>query len=236
MGLEGQSPFRPIPQQTLSQSVGEQLRAAIRSGTLSPGMRLVERDISQKLDVSRIPVREAIQRLVEEGLVIKTPHRGAFVYAPTAKEIEEIASLRIVLERFVMERVITCWQPHHAQELRAIVRDMLRAAGEARRQRVFELDALYHRTLWQIADHEILSEVVSGLRARISRFLYESTMALSPSGLADHVNGHEPLIDMLESGQVAVAKEFITEHILAAKDRIYRTTSVGARDDTVATF
>ena len=235
MGLEEQSPLRPIPQQTLSQTVAEQLRSAIRSGALAPGQRLVERDISQKLEVSRIPVREAIQRLVEEGLVIKTPHRGAFVYAPTPKEIEEIASLRTVLERFVMERVITRWQPHHGQELRAIVRDMQHAAAGGQRQRVFELDALYHRTLWQIADHEILLEVVSGLRARISRFLYESTMASSPSGLADHVNGHEPLIDILERGQVAPAKEFITEHILAAKDRIYRTASVGAPDDTVTT-
>ena len=45
--------------------------------------------------------------------------------------------------------------------------------------------------------------------------------------LAVHVNGHEPLIEILEHGQVDVAKEFITEHILAAKDRIYSATSVG---------
>lgn len=232
MELKDQSPLRPIPQQTLSQTVTEQLRAAIRNGTLAPGDRLVERDISQRLEVSRIPVREAIQRLVEEGLVIKTPHRGAFVYSPSSKEMEEIASLRIVLERFVMERVVANWKPNYGVDMRAVVRDMRRAADEGQRQRVFELDALYHRMLWQIAEHAILLEVVSGLRSRISRFLYESTMALTPSELDAHVDGHEPLIGVLERGEVEVAKDFITQHISAARDRIYATDGWSARDGT----
>jgi DNA-binding GntR family transcriptional regulator len=228
MDLKDQSPLKPIPQQTLSQTVTEQLRAAIRNGSLAPGERLVERDISERLEVSRIPVREAIQRLVEEGLVIKTPHRGAFVYSPSSKEMEEIASLRIVLERFVMERVVANWQPQYGEEFRAIVRDMQRAAAEGQHQRVSELDDLYHRRLWQIAEHAILLEVVSGLRSRISRFLYESTMTLTLPELKVHVDGHEPLIGVLERGEVDVAKAFITQHISAARNRIHATRNPGA--------
>jgi DNA-binding GntR family transcriptional regulator len=89
----------PVEQRTLSDEAADRLRAAIRNGTLKPGMRLIERDLAERLGMSRIPIREAIQSLVEEGLAQKAPHRGAVVYIPTREEIEEISSLRVVLER-----------------------------------------------------------------------------------------------------------------------------------------
>jgi DNA-binding GntR family transcriptional regulator len=85
---------------------------------------------------------------------------------------------------------------------------------------VYELDTEFHRTLWQIADHNILIEVVSELRSRISRFLYEATIALPSSELKMHVAGHEEFIRVLKGGDVIAAKNTVSEHILAAKDRI----------------
>jgi DNA-binding GntR family transcriptional regulator len=172
------------------------------------------------LGVSRIPIREAIHRLDEEGLVKKIPHRGTFVYTLSPNELEEIASLRAALEEFVFERVIAHWQPHHETQLRQIVAEMRDAASQDNRQRVFELDNQFHHLLWQIADHRILLEVVSGLRSRISRFLYEATLALQPSELEVHVAGHEELVDLLRNGDVTAVKETSTKHILDAKDRI----------------
>ena len=220
MELEPLSLLSPVSQRTLSNEAAERLRSAIRDGILPPGTRLVERELAKRLGVSRIPVREAIQQLVEEGLVKKVPHRGTFVYAPSYEEFEEIASLRVVLERFVMERVIAHWQPHHEAQLRQIVQEMWRAASQEDRQRVFELDTQFHHTLWQIADHNILLEVVSSLRSRISRFLYEATIALTLPEIETHVAGHEELIEILKNTDVANAKYAITGHILVAKDRI----------------
>ena len=122
--------LKPVSQRTLSDESTDRLRAAIRNGTLAPGARLVEQDLAEMLEVSRIPVREAIQRLVEEGLVNKVPHRGAFVYLPTRKEIEEISSLRVVLESFIVERAIERWQPEHELSLRQIVDEMRTAASQ----------------------------------------------------------------------------------------------------------
>jgi DNA-binding GntR family transcriptional regulator len=220
MELEPLSLLSPVSQRTLSDEAAERLRSAIRDGTLPPGTRLVERELARRLGVSRVPVREAIQQLVEEGLVKKVPHRGTFVYAPSIEEFEEIASLRVVLEGFVIERVMAYWQPHHEAQLRYVVQEMQQAASREDHHRVFELDTQFHHTLWQIADHDILLEVVSGLRSRIIRFLYEATVALPPSELEVHVAGHRELIETLKSGDVTVAKHAITEHILGAKDRI----------------
>jgi DNA-binding GntR family transcriptional regulator len=220
MELEPLNLLRPVSQQTLGAEAAEHLRSAIRNGSLPPGTRLVERELAQRLGVSRIPVREAIHQLVEEGLVVKIPHRGTFVYAPSNEELEEIASLRVVLERFVVERVIANWQPHHEAQLRQLVQEMWRAASDEDRRRVFELDTQFHHTLWEIAEHHILLEVVSSLRSRISRFLYEATIALPPSELEEHVGGHEELIEAFRGADVMSTKDAITHHILAAEDRI----------------
>ncbi|RIK35358.1 MAG: GntR family transcriptional regulator [Chloroflexi bacterium] len=216
----GFSELQPVAQRTLSDEAADRLKAAIRNGSLLPGTRLIERDLAERLGMSRIPIREAIQRLVEEGLVRKLPHRGAVVYIPTREEIEEISSLRVVLERFVAERVIERWSPDHERTLRQIVEEMRRAAGQRNLQQVYELDYRYHLTLWQIADHSLLLEVISSLRTRINRFLYEANSALTSSQLEMHIHGHDDLIDVLNSGDVALAQSTFMQHVLGAKERI----------------
>jgi DNA-binding GntR family transcriptional regulator len=176
--------------------------------------------LAERLGMSRIPIREAIQRLVEEGLVRKLPHRGAVVYTPTRAEIEEISSLRVVLERFVAQRVLEHWNRTHEGQLRQIVQEMRAAAAQRDLQQVYALDYRYHLTLWQIADHSLLLEVISSLRSRINRFLYEATGALTTSQLDMHINSHDDLIDVLNSGDVALAESTFMQHVLGAKERI----------------
>lgn len=212
----------PVEQRTLSDEAADRLRAAIRNGTLKPGMRLVERELAERLGMSRIPIREAIQSLVEEGLAQKAPHRGAVVYTPTREEIEEISSLRVVLERFVAERVIERWQPEHETQLRQIVQAMRQAAVRQELQEVYTQDYQFHLLLWQIAKHSMMFEVLSSLRTRISRFLYEANDALPMAELEMHINGHDDLVEVLRSGNVAQAQDAFTNHVLGAKERILR--------------
>jgi DNA-binding GntR family transcriptional regulator len=210
----------PVQLTTLSAEVANRLRNAIRTGEFPLGSRLVERDLAERLGVSRIPVREAIQRLVEEGLVQKTPHRGTFVHSPTRNEIEEISSLRVLLECFVIERVIANWHSSHEARLRQIIETMRRAAVTNDIQRLFEQDYHFHNVLWEIAYHSLLLEVVSGLRARINRFLGEATAALPADQRDMHIESHDYLIDIIKNGNVDEAKAEITKHVLGAKTRI----------------
>ena len=210
----------PVRLTTLGSEVANRLRNAIRTGEFPLGTRLVEREVAERLGVSRIPVREAIQQLVEEGLVQKTPHRGTFVHSPTRNEIEEISSLRVLLECFVVERALANWQPEHEARLRQIVETMRRAAALNDMQKLFEQDYLFHSVLWEIADHSLLLEVVSGLRARINRFLGEATAVLPASQRDVHIDSHDFFIDILTKGNVEEAKVEITNHILGAQTRI----------------
>jgi DNA-binding GntR family transcriptional regulator len=211
---------QPVKTRTFSEEVAERLREAIRNGSLGAGSRLVEQEVAEQLGVSRVPVREAIQMLVEEGMVRKAPHRGAYVYLPTAYEIEEISSLRVVLECFVVERVIQNWNRAHEERLRSIVAAMRAGMQGGDPQRIYEQDYAFHYALWEIAHHSLLLEVVSGLRSRLSRFLYEANSALSQEGASRHVDSHDEFIDVLKSGDVATAQREIAIHILSAKTRI----------------
>jgi DNA-binding GntR family transcriptional regulator len=215
-----QARLKPVSQRTLSDESTDRLRAAIRNGTLPPGTRLIENDLAQMLEVSRIPVREAIQRLVEEGLIKKVSHRGAVVYLPTRQEIDEISSLRVVLERFIMERAMARWQPGRETALDQIVAQMRQVAEQRDVQQMYELDYNFHYALWEMAEHSIMLEVVSSLRSRISRFLYEANSALSPTQLTIHANTHDDLIKIIKAGDVAAAQDEIERHVLGAKDRI----------------
>lgn len=212
--------LKRVEQRTLCDDAADRLRDAIRNGLLRPGTRLVERDLAERLGMSRIPVREAIQRLAEEGLIEKSPHRGTFVYAPTRKEIEEICSLRVVLERFVVERVMAVWLSAHEVDLAAIIDQMRQAARRNDVHQLHECDYLFHSTLWSIADHTLLLEVVSGLRSRINRFLFEAAGVLPASELDMHISSHDSLIAVLKGSDVALAQAEMTNHVLAARNRI----------------
>src|ERR1700754_17542 len=103
--------LQPLDSNNLADKIADQLRETIQSGEYAPGERLVERRLAGELNVSHIPVRQALAPLTEEGLVERLPRRGARVAVIGLKELEELSSLRVVLEQFVVERVMQRWTP-----------------------------------------------------------------------------------------------------------------------------
>ena len=121
------STLDPISAPGLADTIAERLRTAIQTGVYPPGTRLPERPIAAELGVSHIPVREALARLAEEGLVDREPRRGARVAALTARQLDEISTLRIVLEQFVARRVQAVWTPTIERQLRAVASFLISA-------------------------------------------------------------------------------------------------------------
>src|SRR3982751_6484164 len=97
--------LQPIPKSTLRAHVAERLRTAILAGDIAPGAPLVETALSQRFDVSRGPLREALRQLIEEGLVVTVPYTGTHVAPLSVEDIHEIYSLRTALETFAFEQV-----------------------------------------------------------------------------------------------------------------------------------
>ena len=210
----------PITTRTLSDQATERLREAIQTGVLAPGDLLVERVLAGQLGMSRVPVREAIQRLTEEGLVKRAASRGAVVYLPPPSEVEEITAIRIVLEQFVAERVTQHWAPPAEASLGAIV-DRMREGVRARdRQRLSRLDTEFHAATWRIAGHGVLMEMVSSLRRRVARLLDETVALMADDALPGIIDAHEKLMAVFRAGDAVEARDEMRRHIETGQARI----------------
>lgn len=215
-----------LSDENLSARVVDQLRQAILSGDLAPGERLVERKLADQLGVSHIPVRESLTILTEEHLVERRPRRGARVAVLSETDLDEISSLRVVLEQFVAVRVQERWNPDTEQRLRTIVAQMVNAAEKAEDvSRVFGFDRDFHQALWDMSEHSLLVELTARLRGRINGFLLAAVSALEPEQLKKHAESHLKIIDALAAGDPELAQAVVAEHIEVAAERI---TTVGA--------
>ena len=215
--------LEPLIDRTVADRVADRIREAIHDGSYSPGTRLVERSVARELGVSHIPVREALARLADEGLVDRLPRRGARVAALTPKELDEISSLRIVLEQLVARRAQERMTAEAELELRAIADRMLEAAEAGDVDRLAGLDQRFHERLWELADHELLNELAAQVRGRIVAFLRAAARALPPEGLLEHARTHTDLVAAIADGTPAMAGREMARHIQVAADRVRPT-------------
>lgn len=210
----------PLPDQSLSDAVVDRLRAAIWSGVYAPGDRLVERRLAHEFGISHIPLREALARLTEEGLVERPPRRGARVASLTPRMLEEVSSLRVVLEQFVVRRLKDRFTPEAHGELQVIVDRMVEAAGQPDLVLMHELDQQFHQRLWELTDHALLVELAAQMRSRTSHFYRAAAASLGPDEVRRHADSHQQLLDVIASGDRRAAERAMKQHVEQAAQRI----------------
>lgn len=119
--------------ESLSKQAYQSLRKAIRDGIVH-GVRYSEKDLADRLGISRTPVREALIELSREGLVTIAPQRGFQLHSLSHAEQEEVYELRLAIDSFVVEKLAKSATPAHIEQLREVIA-LQRAAGEIRRRR-----------------------------------------------------------------------------------------------------
>jgi DNA-binding GntR family transcriptional regulator len=210
----------PLPDQNLADAVADRIRAAIWSGQYQPGDRLVERRLAHEFGISHIPLREALARLTEEGLVERLPRRGARVASLTPRMLEEVSSLRVVLEQFVIRRLKDRFTHEAYVELQGIVDRMVKAADNHDLVRVHELDQEFHQRLWELTDHTLLVELAAQMRSRTSHFYRAAAASLGPDEVRRHADSHQQLLDVIASGDRRAAERAMQHHVEQAAKRI----------------
>jgi DNA-binding GntR family transcriptional regulator len=210
----------PLPDQNLADAVADRIRAAIWSGQYQPGDRLVERRLAHEFGISHIPLREALARLTEEGLVERLPRRGARVASLTPRMLEEVSSLRVVLEQFVIRRLRDRFTPEAYVELQGVVDRMVKAAEDHDLVRVHEIDQEFHQRLWELTDHTLLVELAAQMRSRTSHFYRAAAASLGPDEVRRHADSHQQLLDVIASGDRRAAERAMQHHVEQAAKRI----------------
>jgi DNA-binding GntR family transcriptional regulator len=210
----------PLPDQNLADAVADRIREAIWSGVYKPGDRLVERRLAREFGTSHIPLRDALARLTEEGLVERLPRRGARVASLTPRMLEEVSSLRVVLEQFVIRRLKDRFTHEAYLELQGVVDRMVKAADDHDLVRVHEIDQEFHQRLWELTDHALLVELAAQMRSRTSHFYRAAAASLGPDEVRRHADSHQQLLDVIASGDRRAAERAMQHHVEQAAKRI----------------
>ena len=208
----------------LTDDVVEAIREAILNDELPAGSRLIEDDLASMLKVSRGPVRQAIFRLQQEGLVSHEPHRGATVVRVSADDSEEIFSLRTALERLSIARACRLRTGDDLAALRAVL-DRFRATPRAQmtRKLAAEFDIDFHDALFRAAHHTRLYQAWERVRSQV--FLFLLLRDLQPAGFKDSWHkDHDDLVRLVGDRNETEAVEAITRHLGGAFDRLRAQT------------
>jgi DNA-binding GntR family transcriptional regulator len=212
--------FVPRQRRVLTDDVADTIREAILSGKIAAGARLIEDDLASSLKVSRGPIRQAIFRLQQEGLVVHETHRGATVAHVSEVDIAEIYSLRTALERLAVEQACKRATAEDLAPLDAIL-VLFRSTPrrEITRKKVAELDIDFHDALIRAAHHQRLYRAWQGLRSQVMVFLLLRD-ALPDDYLDSWHRDHQTLLDVVRARDVASAVDAIETHIGGALSRL----------------
>jgi DNA-binding GntR family transcriptional regulator len=199
---------------TTPEGVYRVLRAAILDGTVPPGGQLRERDIAEDLGVSRSPLREALSRLEEEGLIVKIPFRGAFVMEVSAQDVAEIASVRLLVEPYAGELALDALRGPERPRLSQTIEDFHRATEQNDLPASIDAHLQFHRLFYDLSGHGVLRGLWNGWETKLR--LYLAVDHRSYSNLHDIADEHERLAAVALEGDMDVFRRELAQHFQSA--------------------
>lgn len=200
--------------QSLQDRIRESVIAAIQAGELRPGAQIDEKQLAERFDSSRTPVREALLMLAAQGLVSIAPRAGMFVHKPSAAELvamfETLAEMEGVVARLATRRITAAGRQaladaHEAAGVPARARDAM-AYAEANRT--------FHEVLYQAAANPFLSEQIVQLRRRLAIYWQRKDL-INEARVATSYREHGHVVEAILAGQADAAAEAMRTHISA---------------------
>ena len=199
---------------SLRDQVVDDLRERIIEGSLAPGHRLVERDLSEELEVSRITIREALQILAAEGLVTINARRGAAVSPFGEPEIRNLLELRLALETLAARLAAIRHTPAHAEILTKVV-GQGRVHTKARDSRAASAANLgFHEAVGLASENPLLVSHLEGLRSQLRRLF-----RMTPQLQSNHVDDHNRILDAILDRDADRAEKLSLAHLQQVMDQ-----------------
>ncbi|HBL48130.1 GntR family transcriptional regulator [Gimesia sp.] len=202
------------------------IRQEMQEGSLVPGSQLVNRKLAAEIGVSVIPVREAIHRLVTEGLVEHVPGAGAFVRNPNREDLEELYVLRDALESCAAAEAARYITPHQLDDLDAMleeffeIRDLIRERSDgyatpAQFNRWLDLEEAFHETVIDASRNRLIAKVIREHRAVATVFESQrhSSKLLTVDLAEKTCDSKKQLLQALRDGNGPLARELMSAQI-----------------------
>ena len=192
------------------------IQEKIVTGRFKPGEQIKEENVSQRLEISRPPVREALKMLEAAGLVVRKPRRGVFVPLLTKKDVWEIYTLKAALYELVTELAMDVISHGQVSELETLVGEMERIVSED------PVDILqyqkhhkaFHQRLMGIAGNTRLNAFATNLHHQVTPFSYKSLQR--KEHLLSSVRYHRKIIEAIKGRDRSSACRLMKQHVLDA--------------------
>ncbi|HEX6336993.1 MAG TPA: GntR family transcriptional regulator [Jiangellaceae bacterium] len=190
------------------------LRRAIVTLEFLPGQALSENELAAKYAVSRTPVREALIRLADEGLVEVVPQLGTFVSRISARDVIEVRFIRETLERASLPDAINRIGRDDERKLRRLLEEQQEAEQDGDLQRWFTTDEDLHRTLLEIGGHPKIWPIVSSTKAHLDRV---RMLSLPDPGLLRELHSqHRAIVENVIAKEQNKADDVLRHHLQLA--------------------
>ena len=192
------------PVRTLAGLAAETVRSQILRRELAPGIKINQASLADQLGISLVPLREALRKLEAEGLVQIVPHRGVFVCTISRDELEDLYTIRMLLEGMATRAAVARLTDDHVAKLSALVLEMEQETSREDYAKLLLLNRAFHLTLYEVSGRSFLCDLITGLWKKSERYraLYVHLPGRSRQALTEHK-------EILQALQGRYAKEAV---------------------------
>jgi DNA-binding GntR family transcriptional regulator len=211
----------PIARLTLPEAAAERLRTLIIEGELAPGARLNERELSERLGVSRTPLREAFRMLASDGLVVQLPNRGAQVVALSPEDVRHAFEVMASLEGLAGELASARINQADLADLRALQREMEEAHDRHDLPAYYRVNRAIHDRINATAGNPVLTQMFRTLNARLHALRFRSNLVRGKWDQA--VAEHREMIEALAARDGTKLRGILGRHLRAKLQAVLET-------------
>jgi DNA-binding GntR family transcriptional regulator len=198
--------------------ISEELRSAIMYGSLPAGSQLGESELAARLGVSRGPLREAMQRLVQEGLLRSEPHRGLFVITLDESDVRDVYLARLAIERAACQLLMAANRGEAVVQLTEALKGLMAAAARRDRVAMSDADQAFHHALVRASGSPRLERMAQTLLVE-TRMCLDALQEKYPEP-EELVGEHQVLVDAITDGDEGRLLRLIEEHMTGSIERM----------------
>lgn len=206
---------------TLNNQVYETLKEAILNGYLKPGQRLRQDHLSEQMGVSRMPLREAFNKLEMQGLVTVVPHKGAMVAKFSRDELQDIYMIRSLLEghgtMLAIQKVINEKQEDLLDDMQKILESMEHRLEKGDLKEMVRLNHTFHKTIYQGSGSKRLYQMITNLWDSFPKY----SISLFQVHARQSQMWHRKIMDAFLAKDPEKGKEYMEEHIRISGEVVF---------------
>ncbi|MCZ7663350.1 MAG: GntR family transcriptional regulator [Thermoleophilia bacterium] len=206
--------------ETTSEAVLRKLRRMIMTMELAPGSVVTELGLSDMLNCSRTPVREALQRLTSENLVVAGPRGGVIISDVSVLDLGQLLEAMEEVGATAVRLAAQRATKHDLDALRGIVGAAEQALANADYAGLTEQDVAFHQALYMAGHNRYIADVAGPLHRLFARFAYLSYARMDPSEVHNPLSEHAAVIAAIEDKDVSESKRLLAEHFRGMRDRL----------------